>query len=452
MILVQNHQPRLNGSKLSFLYLLILILALGACKSTQVAVDKKPVKKPIPTKKETIPVDTVRWTVNTDEKGDNSIEDPVVKNDFSNISRLDIILPVRASTTSLAVGEQVGNSSQESMIHYIQGLKIALNQSQELDEIRILDSDRNESKLGMLLPTVKRDGKTMVFGGAGKKEIEQIATYAESHDIIYASPWQTNSSFLLDNQTYVQLNPGFSAHANAILDHALAEFDADDIILFGSQKELTRCDEINRLYLEKTKSDTDLERLTFSDIDELSEMDLEHLRIDQDSAIREEQIVMIIPIARNFNLIQAMIRALQLNELTHRVTIYGVTNWYNDKLIPLMDNMDIRLSSPFFFNLDQHYYAFEENFYQSTGILPNRKGFEGYHHGLLLLETINAINKKKGNLNGLHVESLATQLNLLGTNRIKYPGQIEDFENPPYFENNHLFILGFDENKYFIQP
>ena len=445
MTSVQNHRPRLNGNSLGLLILLCLFIQ---CNPTQ-RTTKGPARTQDPVTKPKI--DTIVWTEPSVD--DIIVVDPVIIDpediDLNKTSlkdgKLGIILPLKASDMRMSTS---GASSRDDvMIHYYTGLVLGLKaldrQGLQL-EVLIKDSEEDVLQLDAILKSFKREGVKYIFGGKGSDFVEKIASHASEHEMFYVSGWQANSKFVETNENYIQLNPGFQAHALTILRHALKEFRADQIVLFGSKSEESRLGEINRLYMELTGSPDKLETFIVEDLHELEELEME------DWKENEEQMVFIAPITRNFNLVHDFFRFLAFNELHEKSIVYGMTEWNSEKLYNYMNNFDVRLTSMWNPDVATNYSAFEESFFSRLGILPNSRAYEGYGHIMIMGDFISKM-RSGDQLMGLELDGLGMHAKLVDRSQLENPG-LDKKVVKTYMENGYVHLLGFRNFRYHIIP
>jgi|GEM_PF-6801876 len=450
MILVPNRRLRLNGNSL---LLLLALLLFSQCNPTKGVTKRNPdTNNP---RVDTSPdVDTVTWKDPLDPEVleiEPDLDLEVIQIGDLDPNRLGIVLPLNASSISF-YNNQI-SSRDDAMIQYYAGVKLALrkleSQGREM-EVIIKDSEDSADNIDEIAAEFGRRGVSYIFGGKGRKAVESLANYAKENGMIYTSGWQVNSSFIGENENYVQFNPGFQAHALTILRHALQEFKPEQIILFGSEREASRIDEINRLYMEMTNVNNKLETLIVGDMNELELLEMKEWKlIGQDGKRRmSTNKVFIVPVTRNYNLIHDFFRFLDFNEMHERSIVYGMTDWNDDKLYSHLNNYDVRLTS--FFNpaTAQEYDNFMEQFFNMTGTIPNEKAYEGYNHLLLMADLMRKANSPSA-LPNLSLESPGMRVSLVDHNTLEYP-KTDDRKKNSYLENQHVYLLDFKNYRYVI--
>ncbi len=445
MISVQNLRPRLNGNSI---WLLLVAVCFLQCKTlqqtTQTTTDPQVDHPRQPT------VDTIKWSDPVDDEViivDADIDDNVDIDVSTEVSqnKLAIILPLETESMNFESGQI--SARHEALVHYYVGVKLGLDKIEDLRvplEVVIKDSHQDKNYLNQILDELKNNGVNYIFGGKGKSQVGTIAEFAKEQEITYVNGWQLNSGFIGENRHYVQLNPGFHAHILTILKHALQEFNSDQLILFGSRKEESRIGEINRLYKEITGSEELLETFIVENMEELEE--LEMLEWTEDP----EEKVFIVPVTRDINLIHDFFRFLDFNELHEKSIVYGMTDWNSEVLYSHLNNFDVRLTSFWNPDISSSFSEFEESFYSITGTLPEEKAYEGYGHAILMGDIISKAQQNDG-IQHVLLEAPGMAAFLVDHNILEYPG-IDRSIMPSYYENKHVYLLGFKDFRYFILP
>ena len=450
MISVRNHRRRLNGNRIGGFLILCLVL-FSQCRTQSVLVNPDTEKDIEDQETEVIAVDTIEWEKEVVEEKETFPDDGIIKIDDDSkevrkniIQHTDIALLLPMELAGMSFGSERIDRRDELMLHYVMGVRLAmekLKREEDLD-LNIYIEDAYKDNLDYKLREIKSKDVSFIFGGRGRKDVEKIAEFAREEEIYYCSIWQTNSSFVQSNDYYIQMNPGLQAHLLTILQDVLPEYGREQIVLFGSEKERSRIEELNRMYKLMTGDRQDLTSIVVDSVQELEEYEL--LEYQE----RDSQTVFIVPLTRNYNMIHDFFRVLEMNELQDKSIVYGVTEWREEKLIPLINNYDVRLTSFFDHVIDSKYISFEEQFFSRMGTLPEHIAYEGYNHALLMAEMIKALNSGDDILE-LEVEAPGVKLELVDHAHLVDPQLDKGDIQTTYLENRSLFVIGYENFRYF---
>lgn len=453
MTSVRSHRQRLSGN--SILLLLCTFLFIQ-CK-TQQHVVKNPTDASNRPDETPVVVDTIQWEEPEDvdviviEEETPTGED-VNESTKTNPGKLGVILPLNAA--KMATYNSQIDARDVALIQYYQGFLLGLKALEEDGQalhVLIRDSKESPEEINAILEEFKARDVDYVFGSRGRENVQAIADYARDNDMIYANAWQVNSSFLDENDHYVQLNPGLQVHLTTILRHALNEFNPEDIILFGSKRESSRIDKINELYQEMTGASDPLETMIVETMTDLDLLEMEEWKPEEDddgNIIEEgEQKVFIVPITRNTNLIHAFFRFLDFNAMHERSVVYGVTDWNAELLYDHLNNYDVRLTSFWNPRSSQEFSPMADRFFSENGTLPNEKAYEGYAHGMLIGRMV-ASHHEAGALENLSFDGGGMRVKLYDHNQLQNVRLDAGF-TPSYFENGFVHLLGFKDYRYF---
>jgi hypothetical protein len=431
--------------------LIALALLLIQCRTQSVVVNKTEKTSPEEVTQDVLKVDTVQWEVEEEKVKTSLPNDGIVYKDVEQqntelnkqfLGNVAFLLPLSLNRMNFT-GERV-NRRDELMLHYTMGVRLGLDQLKAQNDIdlNVHIEDTQSAILPDRLKSLKEADVSLIIGGRGKSEVETIADFARENELIYCSTWQTNSSFVGKNPYYVQMNPGLHAHLLTILQDVLPKYGREQIVLFGSENERSRINELNRMYKMLSGDSEDLESIVVDSVQELDEYEM--LEYQE----RDSQTVFIVPLTRTYNMIHDFFRVLEMNELQDKSIVYGVTDWKEEKLIPLINNYDVRLTTFFDHVIDQRYVLFEEQFYSRMGSLPEDIAYEGYNHALLAGEMIKGLNSGTS-LSDLDIEAPGVRMQLTDHNNLMDPQLDKAVIQDSYWENKFLYIVGYKDFKYY---
>ena len=233
MISVQNRLLPLNGSKLALLFIFCMLL-VSSCKTKKKVTSNKGPRTTTPQTTRPSPkskVDTIQWTEEVLANDATIINETVTETkDSYNISLLIPFESSRYDPNQFLAKE----SSENRFANYYNGVKLALDKLRSEGanfNVKVIDSEAGDftSKLKSL------DNQDVIIGPYNRDRLKETAAFCRKNEIVNISPWQASSKIATDNPFHVQLRPNQTSYYNAMLNHALKKYTADQIFMIGRE-------------------------------------------------------------------------------------------------------------------------------------------------------------------------------------------------------------------------
>ncbi len=412
MTSVPNLRQPSNGNKNRILLLLLLLLPLlHACELFKPATSTshKPGKEedlgdlqgPVKINPETgefervtsmtEPMDTAHWTVNSTEKyppitSETTAEGSDNTNAHSlngEVQYLTLLLPFLSQQFSYTDTEIPKGS--ERALQYYAGVKLALQDLQkdstQLD-LTVLDTKYSEEEVKHLLsfePAVQQ--ADLLIGTYRSANARLVADYALKNSKPFVSPFSGSSSISADNPQYIQVNPTFRTHCDAITRYLMQRYTPDQIILVvpNKPKEIERLavfQELRKRYLSEGDTSRFKELIISDETLDLKETNLtEHLLADRPT-------VFVVPSWSNETFVYAFLRKLKVaSQNFAEVLVFGMPQWmeYERADFELYENLHVHLTSNYYIDpYNPNIRLFKQRFFQEFSMLPRKEAYYGY--------------------------------------------------------------------------
>lgn len=454
MILAQNHQRLLNGNKFLLLVCGILILVLASCSGTKNVSDKSKVLKPSKNDRSDIgqkgssKVDTIHWTeIDRTKEYNSTIEDlDLEKQDRYKIS---LLFPFDINSNN----SDVNNSKTQlgQMANYYGGVKLALQQLEEeainLD-VEVLDSESGnfDKKLQQCIDS------DVIIGPRTKEQLLTTANFGRINNIPVISPWLSSSKITKDNAFFVQLKTSLKNHFNKIVSHAKSEFSDDQIFLLGRKG--VKEDMSYMRYIQNVaaviNNDNNKKPLQEFYIDEDS------LRLGEfafDSIFIEGQTtVFILPnhsFASDEDFIYNTARKMNGEKGLENVVLYGMPILLESEKIKydLHKGLNMRICRASYVDRSKvEFKEFRQRYFEQYGAFPSDEALEGFDMMIFIGRSIFNYGKKfQYFLDTYDSSLLQTKFEI---QKVYKEDADDNFKNIQYFQNDHLYILTFTEDKF----
>jgi ABC-type branched-subunit amino acid transport system substrate-binding protein len=226
MILAPNRQQLLSGNKLfAYLLLPLLLISCVAFKKTkkvewpadeeivevkpEKVVEKSVIAKPKVDAKdeETLVYSTVLF------KGEE-FRVPQHKHNFD----IAVLLPFHTDASNRSMDKR----RADVMLEYYQGIKIAINQAQQLGStftVHFYDTYNDTSKLKTILKNPVMDKVDLILGPTSEDQVKIAAYFARERKIPLLSPFTTMSNLWSNNPYLFNLQPSDAMQAQVFLDY-----------------------------------------------------------------------------------------------------------------------------------------------------------------------------------------------------------------------------------------
>ena len=433
MISVLNHLQQLSGNKL-----IVLVLCTGLLASCELF---RPIQSPTQNKDEkekeeldpigggrvynpetgefdsssevlVAAMDTIKWReVSTNEyppitSGDITINpggntDVVISEGDKGtqfISTYNVSLFLPFLTDRFTGAEPNLDPSSRWAIEYYSGAKLAMEQL-NLDginlNVNVFDTKANPAELQRLFQNEsEKIKKSHLLMGTVKSEcVLATANYAKENKIPFVSPFTASSSITTENPYYIQINPTLRAHLKALVKHAKAAYNSDQILIVTPDNP----DAIGRMKIIQ-ELNAELAGNTYAPKFEeviIKDKSLNLDKLNLNTLVRKgRETVFILPIWEDKNFIYAFLRKAYVADLQDQIVIYGMRQWqsrtFEDIEFSYLENLEVHISSEFFvdgYAVDVR--DFKQRYFEQYGTPPSQEAFRGYDNMLYFGRMLN---------------------------------------------------------------
>lgn len=454
MISVPNRQQRLNGSKI--ICCLILMIAISSCGVFNKNRTKDNEGEKIGLTDPESNLDTLDLTEIPNAEFPPIKKDPVVIPEKANYDafkkseyNIGMLIPFNASEFQMGTDQDL---SDLKFVNYYAGVKLALGELENMDaglRVNVSDSERSESVIESKLSSGSLANSDIIIGPYNRDGLKATAEYGKSKKVAIISPWLASSKIADDNPYYLQLRPSLTSHFFKMIEHATANFQADEIVLMGREiaSDKNRFRYFQRTYaaLKNSGGSQPVEEYF------VSEDSLSYGETAFDNLFDEGGKKAIILPNWNYNdedFLYAVLRRLNTERKNTEITIYGMPIIYDSEKMEFdfYRNLNIRVCLSEFVDWDDaRVKRFMSKYFDQYGDLPTSDAFEGYD-----MMTFIGNNLIKYGMNfHLHLEEdnyryLQTTYDI---QRVFDP-EDEKFEKVQYLENKHLDLIQYVGNKF----
>ena len=383
-----NRLLRLNGSRI--VVCCLLIISFFACttkkhvKKTEPPVTQKTEEKVriydpatgtyILVPRDAVKVDTVRWT---DDPAVPVISDKDVKDDHPEKKfkfDISLLVPFNANLYNY-FGSQV-DPKLERFLQYYAGMKIAAAEFDDLGypiTVHAYDTRTSVTELNSILKEFSVKSSDIIVGPYEKENVEAVASFGLQNEKIVVSPWLPAFSIENENPFFIQVVPGLSTHAEAIMSYIGDELRGKKVYLVARNNPA----EINRLQLFKKNIAVKTEDLIIDDKSvELQKTNLSTLLDDNGT-------IFILPFYSRSDetFVNSFMRKLHADKETKEVIVFGLPQWtgFNNLNPNYMESLSVHISSSTYVDVSHpSYQDFRERFYEQFHTLPDQQAFIGY--------------------------------------------------------------------------
>lgn len=422
MILVQNHQQLLNGSKILFAAI-FLTISLSACElfkpitqddnsndrrnenldpiqgrqvydpatGTYVIVRNAPIGS----------MDTIVWRTipSSMEPPIFSTAAPISEGPTTNPVKsigvgagnsqllssynVSVVLPFLSDRYNATSKEFISSSSWA--LQFYNGMDMAFDelsaQGVKLN-VSVKDSKANEREVSKLARSDRELNEAhLIIGPYLRTNASILADKARTTGGVIVSPHSASSSVSVQNPNYIQLKPTLESHCQAIMQHVYDRYSRNQIVLVSMDKEseIKRFDYFQKEYqLLSGMADTlHLRELTI----DTTKLDMLEFDLKPWFGLDRET-VFIVPSWSNEVFISNLLRKLDVDKNDYQqVVVYGMPQWMNYERIDFdyYEKLHVHVSSSAFiddFNPDIR--AFKRRYFDRFGEIPNEEAYVGY--------------------------------------------------------------------------
>ncbi len=339
-------------------------------------------------------VDTIEWDV-VDQETFPPIENPEIveipsgpsmKSQLLESYSISFLLPFLYNTFDNING--IPNDKSLLALQYYYGAKMALDRL-KLEglniNVNVFDTQASKAITSSFLEGGAVPNSNLIIGPAKKENVKLVADYCKESGITMFSPFNASPSIAKDNPFYVQVRPTLESHGKKIIQHALARYQPEQIVLVVRDKGVEK----KRLSIfqdEFPKSSNDSigkfkELILPGDLKSLAEYDLM-------PAIKQDvETVFIMPSWSNESFIYSFLRQIRVVKGQNPVVVYGMPQWMNYERISYdyYEALNVHVSSEFFVDTEsESVKAFRRNFFERYGLIPDKNAFKGFDEMMFL--------------------------------------------------------------------
>lgn len=308
-----------------------------------------------------------------------------------------LMLPFLSNRLEERNGEIKNNVSRWS-VNFYAGMQMALDQ---LDRdglslnLHVIDTEASPDRIRRLLES-RADVRNaqIIMGPYRRDNIRMVAEFGKRENVIVVSPYSASSNLTADNPNFIQVSPTLESHCQALVQHALQDFDPAQIVLVArdADRELQCLDIMMEAYY--TYAGTrDPEVIPEQYI--VPHREAPYTDIDLEPLVEgRSDLAFVIPSWADETFVYSFLRELDVAcESDQRVVVYGMPQWVNYQHIDYdyYERFNVRVSSNIHLDdRDQAVIDFKREYFERFGALPEDAAFLGYdltrYFGQLLID------------------------------------------------------------------
>lgn len=396
-----------------------------------------------------IKVDTVYWDeIDLSDDYKSTIEDLLIEK--KDVYKISLLYPFELSGNKI---EDINDRKTKlgRMTHYYAGTLMALDQLQKEGlnlEIEVMDAEsgRFENKLQSC-----KDAD-LIIGPRDTDQLSVVANFGKVNKIPVFSPWKSGSRISSENPYFIQLKTGLREHFYKIIEHALSEFETDEIYIIGREEE--RADQSYIRIMQEMAA-----TLTNSD----NPRPLKEFYVDVDSLkygktafdgvfSKTDTTCFILPhwsFSADEDFVYDVARKMSGEKALYDVVLYGLPILYESDRIKfeLYRNLNMRICrSSFVDNNSPVVKAFREAYFNKYRDFPGDEAYEAYDMMLFAGRSLQqyGINFPYF-LDRYEYRMLQTRYDI---QKVYDENNRDDFDQIDYYQNKHLYILSFEDDRF----
>lgn len=451
MISVPNRPLQLSGSRY-ILNIFIFLLILSSCSSARVNERRTIVKDTVPKdsagsgqfdrKISDIKVDTLKWTKIPEEKSRPVVIPQPDEHDVTDINRIKNPYRLKLlAAVPLNAKDYIGSGMEdEKYLQYYAGMQMALQQLERegyFINIEVVDAVTTEITKEML------SGVDVVFAPNDKGETTKLIEWASDYGVKVVSPWYSSSRTAENAPHYIQLKPNLREHFDKMIYHAAINFPVEELVLVGRD---IRSDKQWISYLQSSFKKNFPQYDTY-----IKELLIDEKGFSEAAPIFQPTInkggkVFIFPhySPADENFLFLALKRLSAEKADVEVFVYGLPLIIEAESIgfDIYNALNIKVVTSEYLDFNRFSVKrFTEDFFKKYGTFPEKDAFEAYDKTLfsckyLPLMSIDGINVQvDDDFMMISFDIQPVKLN-------------EDKEDVDFYENKHLYVLGFIDGNF----
>ncbi len=448
MISVRNLLPRLSGSNVVILLLLIgwMFSSCSSAKDTprRSGTTKKAVTKKRKKRSRTKKAKKVDWAEASKEKNPPITYDGGPRMDKRD--SYDVALMIPFDSDSYSAFEQ---GDGDRFVQFYAGAKLAMKSLEKEGitlNIETLDSKKDFNSSYRQLARKTRD---VIIGPYTKDNLMKVAEYGKENEVVVVSPWLASSTVTKENPYYIQLAPGLREMYNVLVDDITKRYNAEQVVIL--KKEGNKDDARIKYIQEYAASILNRKDTPFQEFEVVVDSlgDSETYFLDLFDPTKETVFLMQNWSFSDEDFIYNTLRKLSAMKGLNKACVYGMPILLNTDRIDynLYKTMDMRIArSKYVDPNDSSIKEFKRNFYNAYNSLPTDEAYYGYDVMLFTGRAIHKYGKSFQYFLNQDKQDLLETFFSIERKQDKEGVVSDDFRDIEYFLNTHLDIVRMNGN------
>jgi len=394
-------------------------------------------------------VDTIRWTeIDRTNEYNDKIENIDLDKRASYSVALFLPFELEGSNVNDANDE---DSKLGRFTQYYAGVKLALNTlNDEGINIKVDVYDAESGSFDNKLRSCKN--ADVIIGPRNTDQLKTTANFGKVNEIPVISPWKSGTKLTKENPYFIQLQTSQKDHYIKIVEHAKSEFDDDQIFILSRK---VNKDMRYMNYIQSVGRALNADNSSEKPFNEYF-IEEDSLRIGDtafDSIFYEDKTsVFILPnwsFLDDEEFIYNTVRKMSGEKGLKDVVFYGMPILIESDKIKFEHYRNLRMRivrSSYVDKSIEESKAFMKKFYENYAGFPTDEAYEGYDAMMFVGRQLNQYGKKfQYFLDQYQGSLLQTEFDV---QKIFDQSSGDKFDNIQYFQNRHLYILKFENDKF----
>ncbi len=453
MISVRSLRQLSNGSNWCFTLALLFVLTSCSSPTTSTARTKviKPEKKTTTVEEEVIPIDTIAWTVVSEEEyppieTDAKVAayglEKIAKDEY----RIALLLPMKIKQDIPSL-----NAINRKFADFYTGIKMAAQDDHDVRaQVDVYYTDREEAKLDEILSELQYNMPDVIVASYASKLIAKTAAFGAVNRIPVISPWSSNPKITTENVFYLQMRPSIEQYYTGIIKHVQQNYLKDEVRIV---QRLDGSDRAKIRLLHKVQEE--LSELPVITPYETFDVELDSLMNAEasvfDTALVQEVKAFIVPHYNRTDesFVYTCLRKMYGEKLGRDFQVYTMPVALNAESIDvnLLKNLSVRTAEFRFPNKqNSEVQQFRKSFFETNGLLPQEDAYYGYDLMSFILQGLSS------NGQYFHYFMAGEDINLMQMDvHIQPFFKSDDQDYPDFMVNDHLYIIEYVDDHFEVK-